>query len=178
MKTKVATVLAAVICVGAFAISEALSAPVSFSVPIHAEQDMLPVGSTLTNTVAVPAEAQGRTCTVSTENGQSVHTGASVTFASASSVTLQGTEETPEAQRSGQITLGQTITATAVVGQDPTYAPGLGGFSLGAASVNCPDVPTTTTTTVAPTTTTVGTQVGGQVVTVGGVVTVQPAFTG
>jgi len=131
---------------------------------------------TLTNTVAVPAEAQGRTCTISTENGQSVHTGASVTFVSASTVTLQGTEETPDALRSGSLTLGQTITATAVVGQDPAYPPGLGGFSLDAGVVDCPDVPTTTT--IAPTTTTVGPQVGGEVVTVGGVVTVQPTFTG
>jgi hypothetical protein len=177
MKTKVATVLTAVICVGAFAISQAHSAPVSFSVPIHAPVDMIPVGSTLTNTVAVPAEAQGRTCTISTMNGQSVHTGASVTFVSASTVTLQGTEETADAQRSGSITLGQTITATAVVGQDPAYPPGLGGFSLDAGVVDCPDVPTTTTV-VAPTTTTVGPQVGGEVVTVGGVVTVQPTFTG
>jgi hypothetical protein len=180
MKTKISLVLAAVVCVGAFAISEAHSAPVSFSVPIHAAQDLLPVGSTLTNTVAVPADAQGRTCTISTENGQSVHTGASVTFVSASTVTLQGTEETPDAQRSGQITLGQTITATAVVGQDPAYAPGLGGFSLDAAVVDCPDVPTTTT---APTTTTTTqppqvSPAEASIVQVAGVVVISPAFTG
>ena len=186
MKTKLSVILAAVICVGAFAISEAQSAPVSFSVPIHDPVDLVPVGSTLTNTVAVPSDAQGRTCTVSTENGTSIHTGASVTFVSASTVTFQNTEEAPGVQRSGQITLGATITATATVGQDPAYAPGIGGFSLDAGVVDCPDVPTTTTTTSPPTTTTTlpttpttqPPQVGPAQVSVAGVVVVSPTFTG
>jgi hypothetical protein len=178
MKTKISLVLAAVICVGAFAISEAHSAPVSFTVPIHAAVDMIPVGTILTNTMAVPADAQGRLCTISTENGQSVHTGASVTFVSASTVTFEGIEETPDAVRSGQITLGQTITATAVTGQDPAYPPGLGGFSLEAAVVDCPDVPTTTTTTSTTTTTTQPPQVSPAEVSVAGVVVISPTFTG
>lgn len=118
-----------------------------------ANVDELQVGSVLElGTRDVPAGAQGLACIVTTTNGESVHTGASMTFASGgSSTTLAGTEETSNRVTVGAITLGATVHVTAIVGQDPDYAPGLGGFSMDAAVFTCTTPETTTTTRPAPT---------------------------
>jgi hypothetical protein len=133
------------------------AAPVTFSLVIHEDIDMIPVGTTFTKTVDVPLEVQGRACGVATKNGESIHTGTTATFESAGqTLVLSGIEDTPGQVRAGVLTLGATLTGTLSTGQAPDYEPGLGGYSGGAVVVSCPDVTTTTvpTATTQPPTTT------------------------
>jgi hypothetical protein len=185
MKTKIATILAAVICVGAFAISEAQSAPVSFNFEVDGTSGVFGTpGTTLVlATQTVDSPLVGRSCqvTVDVHNNDSIREGTDLIVTSggasleADNTEAEAGDAPPEVL--GNLTLGSTITGSVRFGPE-------GAASVGATIiVDCPDVPTTTTvapttTTVAPTTTTVGPQVGGEVVSVGGVVVVQPTFTG
>jgi hypothetical protein len=130
------------------------AAPSQFSFVIHDDIDMIPVGTTFTKTVDSSAVA-GRTCTITSHNNDSVHTGASMMFASGGhTLFLAGVEDAAGVSRNGELLMGATLTGTVTTGQDPDYEEGMGGFSAGAVVVDCPDVPTTTTvpstTTTAP----------------------------
>jgi hypothetical protein len=149
----VASVLVAVAALGlgvVYTLSDTAEAVTSFGLTFQSV-DMLPVGSTLDlGTFPVPAELQGQNCVATTTNNNSVHTGSSLLLTSGtSSVTLADPEGATGKVVNGNITLGATVHAVATIGQDPDYPVGLGGFSIGSATIGqC-----TTTTTVPPTTT-------------------------
>ena len=133
------------------AISATSASAATFTLVIHEDIDMIPVGTIYTRTVDVPADVQGLACQIGTLNGRSVHTQTTATFESAgATMVLVGIEDTPFQTRTGTLTLGPTLTGTLSTGQDPNYPPGLGGYSAGAVVVTCPDAPPTTTTTPPP----------------------------
>jgi hypothetical protein len=185
MKTKLSAILAAVICVGAFAISEAQSAPVSFSFDVNGTGGVFgaPGTSLVLATHSVDSSVIGRSCqvTVDVHNNDSVREGTEIVIASSgASVTAPEVEaqagDAPPAVL-GNLVLGSTVTGSVVFGPE-------GQASVAATIIiDCPDVPTTTTTT---TTTTAPPQVSpAQVspaqasnVSVAGVVVVSPRFTG
>ena len=183
MKTKLSVILAAVICVGAFAISEAQSAPVSFNFDVNGTGGVFgpPDSSLVLATQTVDSSVIGRSCqiTIDVHNNDSVRAGTDIVIASGgASVTAPEVEavagDAPPAVL-GNLVLGSTVTGSVVFGPE-------GQASVAATiMVDCPDVPTTTTTTTLPTTpTTQPPQVGPAQasVAVAGVVVVSPTFTG
>jgi hypothetical protein len=176
MKTKLSLVLAAVICVGAFAISEAQSASASFQFTVSAEGGVFgaPGTSLLLSTEPVDSSLVGRSCqvTIDVHNNDSVREGTDIVVASsggsltAANVEAVAGDEPPAVL--GSIVLGSTVTGSVVFGPQ-------GAASASATiMIDCPDVPTTTTTTtpteVSPT--------EASNVQVAGVVVVSPTFTG
>ncbi len=183
MKTKLSVVLAAVICVGAFAISEAQSAPVSFNFDVNGTGGVFgaPGTSLVLATQTVDPSVIGRSCQIAIDvhNNDSVRAGTDIVIASSgASVTASEVEavagDAPPAVL-GNLVLGSTVTGSVVFGPE-------GQASVAATIlVDCPDVPpTTTTTSTTTTTTTQPPQVGPAqaTVAVGGVVVVSPTFTG
>jgi hypothetical protein len=183
MKSKLLLATLAVLCVSVFGISQAQSAPATFSFDIDGTEGVFgdPGTTVVLGSHTVESSLVGRSCsvTVDVHNNDSVREGTDILVASGTTtLTLANVEHLPgnaPPAAVGTLVLGSTVTGSVRFGP-------AGATSVAATIVvDCPDVPTTTTTTAPPTTTT--TQVAGTVVTrtevvVAGVVAVQPRLTG
>jgi hypothetical protein len=189
MKRKLFLAAVAMLGVSVFAISDAQSAPASFSFDLDGTQGVFgpPGTSTLLATHTVDDSLIGRSCQVTADvrNNDSVREGTDLLVESNSvTLTLANVEHAPGVAAPavlGQLVLGSTVSGSVRFGPE-------GQASVGATIVvDCPDVPTTT----APPTTTqpIATPAASSVtvlpatvattgVAVAGVAVVQPSFTG
>ena len=182
MKTKLSLVLAAVICVGAFAISEAQSAPASFTVPVHAAVRRVRLARTSTYTMADRRTARW-SVGLHDHDGDTARapSGVPVIVRQRRARSRLKASKRPRRGASGQITCGPDEHGDgSSTGRTRRTRPDLAALARRRRYVDCPDVPTTTT---APTTTT--TTQPPQVspaeasnVQVAGVVVISPTFTG
>ena len=104
MKTKLSLVLAAVICVGAFTISEAQSAPASFNFDVNGTAGVFgdPGTSLVLATQPVDSTLIGRSCqiTIDVHNNDSVRQGTDIVVASSgASLTAENVEAQDQAMR-------------------------------------------------------------------------------
>jgi hypothetical protein len=108
---------------------------------------------------SVPESLVGQLCTVEAigNNNRSVHPGNNIVVSSVNSVTLVGVEDARDKDTfaSGHLELGDTVSFTLILGQDPTYSAEFRVvFDCFQQETTTTTVPETTTTTVAETTTT------------------------
>ena len=180
MRSKLLLATLAVLCVNLLAISDAQSAPASFSFLVDGTDGVYGApGSTLVlATQTVESEEVGRSCQVSIDvhNNESVRQGTDLLVSSAGvSLTAANVEalagDAPEVPL-GSLVLGATVTGSV------RFGPRGEASTAATIVVDCPDAPITPTPppTVSPDTVVRGAEVSA--VEVAGVMVVQPSFTG